>query len=130
MRLFSRKPKPAPTAMDVEIALLHGKEMLCRGTLHITAVEQTDEFRRGAGGIPVVRSPGACDMSLIVINHHFEVDVSPIAVLLYEAGLSENTPAITAGIGMSVHASNKWESVALGSEYSLGFRCAPVTGGT
>ena len=43
-----------------------------------------------------------------------------------EASDPNRQPLIEEGIAMGVHHSTKWESVALGPEHTLVFRCIPI----
>jgi hypothetical protein len=110
MPLFGKASEPQ--SMTVDFALFRGDDCLCKGGLNIQSDDRSDEFE-------------LTDGCVLFVSHSFKLPACSLGLEIWRIAddLDKNEVLLEAGIAMGVHASDDWESVALGPDHTLAFMC-------
>jgi hypothetical protein len=111
-----------PHALAVEFGLFHHDVLLCRTTIRIEEQQKSEELDCTE---PSEAAGTASCNDHLVIRHQFALPAASLQFWLIRGAAPESTGEIIleAALAMGVHNSEDWESVALGEEYTLAFRC-------
>lgn len=116
-----------PHALAVEFVLFHHDVLLCRAAIRIEEQQKSEEFDYPdpSAGIGTTSYEGH-----LVIRHQFGLPAASLQLWLirYIAPGSTGEVILEAALAMGVHDSEDWESVALGQDYTLAFRCRQEIG--
>ena len=120
-----------PTAMHVEFGLFHGDDLLHRGGLMIGEIETRAVFGEHRHFNIDQNPPLEIQIfSGLIIDHRFDTPACPLTLWIYQIDESDSIPKqhtlVRAALRMGVHTSDDWESIDLGADHNLAFRCTEI----